>query len=113
MLCKLLFCHEDNCTASFESLEVLNSHMIIGNHTFPAIISSYDKVKMAFTGRLLDGASAHSHDNINSMQLNSKSKVGHCQWVMQLVQDSMGTMCTPQYFQTRPPPPTVSTYYSN
>ena len=54
MLCELLFCCE-------ESLEALNSHMIIGNHTFPAVNSSYNKVKMAFAGRLLDGASAQSH----------------------------------------------------
>ena len=30
--------------------------------------------------------------------------------ITHLVPDSMGTMCNPQYFQSRSPPPTVSTF---
>ena len=39
----------------------LQSRMIIGNHIFPVIITSNDKVKKALIGRLLHGASTHSH----------------------------------------------------
>ena len=61
MLCELFFCHEGNYIVTFESTEALNSHMVSGKYTYPSITSSMDKVKMTLAGRLLDGASAHSH----------------------------------------------------
>ena len=51
-LCTLYFCPEGDCCESFETNDKLEEHILSGLHSFPKELSSMDKIRSPFVGRM-------------------------------------------------------------
>ena len=58
-LCTLFFCQEVGCSVSFETLDELEEHELVGNHVFATELSNIDKVKKMFVRKMKGNLEVH------------------------------------------------------
>ena len=60
LLCNLIFCTAAHCSATFETFDELESHIVKGIHSVPKAASSFDYVKKRFANQMILAARSHS-----------------------------------------------------
>ena len=60
LLRNLIFCTAAHCSATFETFDELESHIVKGIHSVPKAASSFDYVKKRFANQMILAARSHS-----------------------------------------------------
>ena len=72
-----IFCKDERCTKTFESLAEFEEHRFLGIHPIPKITPSFDSVRQAFATHMLSSTMNHSSlCPYPALCLSSTSSVG-------------------------------------